>query len=200
MYAAYIKRPLDFIISLIALIVLSPLLLAVAIYVKIRIGSPVIFKQKRPGKDGQLFTLYKFWTGTDKPPRKKGVTKYGNTLRSTGLDKLPGWWNVLKGDMSVIGPRPLTVQYLPLYNPIQKRRYEVRPGLTGYARVHMRDLNTWKREFELDVEYVDHISFISDMKILLRTPVIAVRRETVNYTADITTEEIGEFQKVEFKK
>lgn len=196
MYAAYIKRPLDFIISLIALIVLLPVLLVVAILVKTALGSPVIFKQKRPGKDGQLFTLYKFRTMTDKRDEKGALlpdeirlTKFGYMLRCTSLDELPEFWNILKGDMSIIGPRPLMVQYLPLYNATQKRRHEVRPGLTGYAQVHGRNSISWERKFELDVKYVDHITFIGDMKILFQTFAIVLRREAISSATNITMEE-----------
>ena len=153
MYAKYIKRILDFILSLIALIVLSPVLLVVAILVRIKLGSPIIFKQQRPGKDEKIFTLYKFRTMTDKKdengnllPDSERLTKFGKVLRSTSLDELPELVNILKGDMSIVGPRPLLVEYLPLYSEEQKHRHDVRPGLTGLAQVGGRNSLSWEEK------------------------------------------------------
>ena len=159
MYAKYVKRPLDFILSLIAIIILSPLLLIVAILVRIKLGKPVIFKQQRPGKNEKIFTLYKFRTMTDKKdengnllPDEQRLTKFGKALRSTSLDELPELWNILKGDMAIVGPRPLLVEYLPLYNEKQKLRHDVRPGLTGLAQISGRNAITWEEKFKDDLE------------------------------------------------
>ena len=175
-YRRYFKRPMDFILSLIAIIVLSPVLLIVAMLVKIKLGSPVIFKQKRPGLNEKIFTLYKFRTMIDKRnedgellPDNIRLTKFGKLLRSTSLDELPELFNIIKGDMSVIGPRPLLVQYLPIYNEHQKRRHETRPGLSGLAQVSGRNDISWEDRFNLDVQYVDNISFIGDWKIIFLT-------------------------------
>ena len=176
MYKKYIKRFLDIIISLIALIVLSPVMLVVAILVRIKLGSPVIFKQERPGKDEKIFKLYKFRSMTDKKdengnllPDKERLTKFGKILRTTSLDELPEFANILKGEMSLIGPRPLLVEYLPYYNEMEKHRHDVRPGLTGLAQINGRNNLNWEDRFKYDVEYVNNITFINDIKILLKT-------------------------------
>ena len=168
-YRRYIKRPMDIFLSLCAIIILSPVLLTVAILVRIKLGSPVIFKQERPGLNEKIFTLYKFRTMTDKRdesgellPDSERLTKFGKMLRSTSLDELPELFNILKGDMSLVGPRPLLIEYLPLYSNHQKRRHEVRPGLSGHAQVNGRNAICWEDKFELDVEYVDNVSFIGD--------------------------------------
>lgn len=185
-YAKYIKRPMDFILALLALIVLSPVLLIVAILVRAKLGSPVLFKQQRPGKGEKIFTLYKFRTMTDKRdengellPDSERLTKFGKALRSTSLDELPELINIIKGDMSVIGPRPLLVQYLPLYNEQQKRRHEVRPGLSGLAQVSGRNAIDWEDKFEIDVQYVDGISFFGDCRIILRTILLVFQRKGI---------------------
>ena len=187
MYAKYIKRILDFILSLIALIVLSPVLLVVAILVRIKLGSPIIFKQQRPGKDEKIFTLYKFRTMTDKKdengnllPDEQRLTKFGKALRSTSLDELPELWNILKGDMAIVGPRPLLVEYLPLYNEKQKLRHDVRPGLTGLAQISGRNAITWEEKFKDDLEYVNNITFIQDAKIILKTITKVFKREGIS--------------------
>ena len=171
-YRKYLKRPLDFLLSLLAIIILSPLFLLIAILVKINLGSPVIFKQERPGLNEKIFVMYKFRTMTDEKdengrllPDEVRLTKFGKFLRSTSLDELPELLNILKGDMSFVGPRPLLVEYLPLYNEHQKRRHEVRPGLTGLAQVNGRNAISWEEKFNYDVEYVDSITFIGDLKI-----------------------------------
>lgn len=176
MYRKYIKRPMDFILAFIAIILLSPVILVVAILVRFKLGSPVIFKQKRPGLNEKIFTLYKFRTMTDKKdengdflPDCERLTKFGRMLRSTSLDELPELINILKGDMSIVGPRPLLIQYLPLYNKHQKRRHEVRPGLSGYAQVNGRNAISWEEKFNLDVEYVDNVSFTVDWRIIFLT-------------------------------
>jgi undecaprenyl phosphate N,N'-diacetylbacillosamine 1-phosphate transferase len=191
-YRRMVKRPMDFILSLIAIIVLSPVLLVVAILVRVNLGSPVLFKQKRPGLNEKIFLMYKFRTMTDERdkngellPDSVRLTKFGRFLRSTSLDELPELFNILKGDMSIIGPRPLLVQYLPLYNEYQKRRHEVRPGLSGLAQVSGRNAISWEDKFCLDVEYVDNVSFMGDWKIICLTLKKVFIREGINSeTAD----------------
>ena len=175
-YVYYIKRLLDLLLSLTALILLAPLLLVVAILVKIKLGSPILFTQERPGKNEKIFKLYKFRTMTDQRdkegnllPDELRLTPFGKMLRSTSLDELPELINIVRGDMSIVGPQPLLVQYLPLYNDFQRRRHEVRSGLTGYAQVHGRNLITWEEKFRLDVYYVDHVSLFLDIKIVFQT-------------------------------
>ena len=176
MYAKYFKRILDFLLSLIAIIILSPVFLIIAILVRVKLGSPVIFKQKRPGKNEKIFTLYKFRTMTDKKdengnllPDEKRLTKFGKALRSTSLDELPELFNILKGDMSIIGPRPLLVEYLPLYNEEQRHRHDVRPGLTGLAQISGRNSISWEEKFDDDIRYIKNITFINDVKIFFET-------------------------------
>ena len=194
-YRNYLKRPLDFILSLTGIIVLSPLLIIIAILVRIKLGSPVIFKQKRPGLNEKIFTLYKFRTMTDERdenaellPDEQRLTGFGKFLRSTSLDELPELFNILKGDMSIVGPRPLLVEYLPLYNEQQKRRHEVRPGLTGWAQVNGRNAISWEEKFDLDVEYVDNINFLLDCKIVFSTVKKVLSREGINSETAVTME------------
>ena len=195
-YERYIKRPQDFCCALAAIIVLSPVMAVTAVLVRIKLGSPVIFKQKLPGLNGKIFTLYKIRTMTDKKdkngellPDEERLTRFGKILRSTSLDELPELVNMLKGDMSVVGPRPLLVKYLPLYNERQARRHEVRPGFTGYAQVHGRNAITWEDKFEKDVYYVDHISFLGDWKIIFQTVGTVLRREGISSETAQTMEE-----------
>lgn len=176
MYQKYIKRLLDIVISLTALVILSPVLLVVAVLVRVKLGAPVIFHQDRPGYHEKVFKLCKFRSMTDACdadgkllPDEVRLTKFGKALRATSLDELPELWNILKGDMSLIGPRPLLVRYLPRYNEFQRRRHEVRPGLTGWAQVNGRNAISWDMKFQYDVAYVDQISFWFDCKILLMT-------------------------------
>lgn len=182
---------MDFILSLIAIIALSPILLVVAALVRINLGSPVIFKQKRPGLNGKIFTLYKFRTMTDERdengellPDEVRLTKFGKFLRSTSIDELPELFNILKGDMSIVGPRPLLVQYLPLYDEQQKRRHEVRPGLTGLAQISGRNAISWEERFNLDIAYVDGISFTLDLKIFFKTIKKVFIKEGIEFTSD----------------
>ncbi len=172
-YERFVKRPLDCFLSTGALIVFSPILAVTAVLVKLKLGSPVLFTQERPGKDEKIFKLYKFRTMTDERdengellPDEVRLTKFGKKLRSTSLDELPELFNMLKGDMAVVGPRPLLVRYLPRYNEHQARRHEVRPGFTGLAQVHGRNAISWEEKFDWDVKYVDHITFLGDWKII----------------------------------
>lgn len=196
MYRKYIKRILDFILSLIALVILSPIILVIAILVRIKLGSPVIFKQKRPGLNEKIFTLYKFRTMTDAKdengnllPDNIRLTKFGKILRSTSLDELPELFNILKGDMSIVGPRPLLVKYLPLYNKSQKHRHDVRPGFTGWAQCNGRNALSWEEKFDLDIYYVNHLSFFIDVKILFKTIKIVLLREGISSDTSVTMEE-----------
>ncbi|WP_280147012.1 sugar transferase [Priestia megaterium] len=195
MYKNYIKRPLDFVLSLAAIIALCWLFLIVAILIKTKLGSPVLFKQKRPGMNEKVFMMYKFRTMTDKRgedgellPDDIRLTKFGKFLRSTSLDELPELFNILKGDMSLVGPRPLLVQYLPLYNQHQKRRHEVRPGLSGLAQISGRNAISWESKFDLDVEYVDSVSLVKDIKIIFLTIKKVFIREGINSETAVTME------------
>ena len=192
LYEKYIKRPQDFLCALLALIVLSPVMLITAILVRVKLGSPVLFTQERPGKidpatgKEKIFKLYKFRTMTDERdgngellPDDVRLTKFGRTLRSTSLDELPELLNIIKGDMAIVGPRPLLVRYLDRYTPTQRRRHEVRPGLTGLAMSTVRNSAGWDKKFELDVEYVDKVSFLMDVKIILWTIRIVLKREGI---------------------
>lgn len=195
MYRHVIKRLLDIILSLTALLLLSPLFIVVAIMVRTKLGSPVLFKQKRPGKNEKIFTLYKFRTMTNQKdengqllPDEVRLTSFGKFLRSTSLDELPELINILKGEMSIIGPRPLLVKYLPLYNETQKHRHDVRPGLTGLAQINGRNTITWENKFEYDVEYVKKLSFALDISIFWRTIQTVLKREGINSANDATME------------
>ena len=195
-YEAVVKRPLDFCLALFALILLSPVLLVLMVLVRTKLGSPVFFCQERPGKDGKIFRLYKFRTMTDAKdaegnllPDEERLTSFGRLLRSTSLDELPELWNILRGDMSVVGPRPLLVKYLPRYNEHQARRHEVRPGFTGLAQVHGRNAITWEEKFDWDVKYVDNITFAGDAKIVLDTVKTVLKKEGISSETSATMEE-----------
>ena len=186
MYKKYFKRLFDIICSFLALIILSPLLIIIALLVRVKLGSPVIFKQKRPGLNEKIFTLYKFRSMTDKKDEKGNLlpdsvrlTKFGKKLRSTSLDELPELWNILKGDMSFVGPRPLAVQYLPYYTDEERKRHSVRPGLTGLAQVNGRNAVTWENRFQNDLEYVNRLCFILDFLIIIRTVIKVFRRSDI---------------------
>lgn len=206
-YEKYIKRPQDMLYALLALIVLSPILFITAFLVRVKLGSPVIFKQERPGLNGKIFTLYKFRTMTDERdsegnllPDEVRLTKFGKFLRSTSLDELPELFNILKGDMSIIGPRPLLVEYLPRYNAEQKRRHEVRPGLSGLAQANGRNAISWEQKFKYDVEYVDHVTFLGDWKIIFQTIWNVLKRDGISSETAVTMEKfMGTEESVESK-
>lgn len=196
MYQKYIKRGLDFILSLIASIILSPVILVVAVLVRVKLGSPVLFKQQRPGKNEKIFSMYKFRTMTDERdengellPDEVRLTKFGKILRSTSLDELPELFNIVKGDMSIVGPRPLLVRYLPLYNERQKHRHDVRPGFTGLAQVNGRNSISWEEKFEWDVKYVEHVTFLQDCRIILKTVGVVLKRDGISSATSVTMEE-----------
>lgn len=195
-YDRYIKRLLDILLSGLALLILWPVLLVVAVLVRCKLGSPVIFCQERPGKNEKIFKLYKFRTMTDARdgqgnllPDEVRLTKFGRLLRSTSLDELPELWNILKGDMSLVGPRPLLVKYLPLYNEQQRHRHDVRPGLTGWAQVNGRNTLSWEEKFQYDVWYVEHISFLLDVKTVFLTVKKVSCREGISSDTAATMEE-----------
>lgn len=186
MYQKYIKRILDLILSLIALIILSPLMIFLAILVRIKLGKPVIFKQKRPGKNEKIFTLYKFRTMTDEKdeqgnilPDSERLTKFGRLLRSTSLDELPELINIIKGEMSIVGPRPLLVEYLPFYNEKEKHRHDVRPGLTGLAQINGRNAVNWDERFEYDVRYAKSVTLRNDINIVFKTIKKVIKKEDI---------------------
>lgn len=195
MYAKYIKRILDLILSLMALIVLMPLMIIIGILVRINLGSPIIFKQKRPGKNEKIFTLYKFRTMTDKRdidgnllPDEYRLTKFGKFLRSTSLDELPELINIIKGDMAIVGPRPLLVEYLPYYTEEEKHRHDVRPGLTGLAQVNGRNEISWEEKLKYDTEYIKEISFYSDLKIIFKTIKKTIKRKDIKWEKNFNLE------------
>jgi lipopolysaccharide/colanic/teichoic acid biosynthesis glycosyltransferase len=197
-YEKYFKRSFDFIVSLIAFILLLPFLMIIAFLIRIKLGSPIIFKQKRPGLNEKIFTLFKFRTMTEKKdeqglllPDSERLTKFGKFLRSTSIDELPGLINIIKGDMSIVGPRPLLIEYLNLYNAEQRKRHEVRPGLSGYAQVNGRNALSWEDKFKLDVVYVNNVSFQRDIVIILKTIIKVVKREGISSSNSVTMEKFN---------
>lgn len=194
-YRNYIKRLLDFILSLLALTAVSPILLIVAILIRAKLGNPVIFKQERPGLNERIFTLYKFRTMNDAKdaneqllPDHVRLSRFGKLLRSTSIDELPELWNILRGDMSFVGPRPLLVQYLPLYTSSQRQRHDVRPGLTGLAQVNGRNSISWEDRFKLDVQYVKELTFYLDLSIFIKTIRKVFIAEGISSTNSVTME------------
>ena len=194
-YNRFLKRFFDIVLSFFALVLLSPLLAVLAVLVRIKLGSPVLFTQERPGKNGKIFRLYKFRTMTDERdengellPDDVRLTRFGQMLRSTSLDELPEFFNILRGDMSFIGPRPLLVSYLPLYNEKQRHRHDVRPGLTGLAQCSGRNLLSWEDRFDLDVEYVQNLSFGMDISIIFRTVRGILKKEGISSETSVTME------------
>lgn len=195
MYAKCLKRAMDFFLSLMALMVLSPILLILIVLGAIKMKGNPFFTQLRPGKNEKIFRLIKFRTMTCEKdaqgnllPDEQRLTRYGKILRSTSLDELPELINILLGHMSIVGPRPLLVQYLPLYNEQQRRRHEVRPGMTGYAQIHGRNAISWEEKFRMDVEYVDNITFIGDMKIIFGTVAAVLKRDGISSETSATME------------
>ncbi len=196
LYQKYIKRLLDILLSGGALLVLWPVLAVLAVLVRTKLGSPVFFCQERPGKNEKIFKLYKFRSMNDARDEngellsdEVRLTKFGRLLRSTSLDELPELWNIFRGDMSLVGPRPLLVKYLPLYNDEQRRRHDAMPGLTGWAQVNGRNAITWEEKFELDVWYVDHIGFALDVKIIWQTVKAVLCRQGISAENSATMEE-----------
>ena len=195
-YEKYIKRPQDFLCALAATVVLSPVMSVTAVLVRAKLGTPVLFKQDRPGKDGKIFKLYKFRTMTDARdengellPDEIRLTSFGKKLRATSFDELPELFNILKGDMAVVGPRPLLVKYLDLYSQEQARRHEVRPGLTGLAQVNGRNAISWAERFAYDVDYVDRITFIRDVSIVIATVKTVLKHEGISSSTSSTMED-----------
>ena len=193
MYKFLIKRAFEFTFALIALILLSPIFLMISIFILIKMGTPVLFKQSRPGLNNEIFEIYKFRTMTNKLDKygnlledKERLSNFGKFLRSTSLDELPTLWNVLCGNMSIVGPRPLLIEYLPLYSVKQARRHEVRPGITGWAQVNGRNAISWSEKFELDIWYVENQSFKLDMKIIYLTIKKVINREGINHNNHVT--------------
>ena len=185
-YERFIKRPLDCLLSSLALIILSPIMLITAILVRTKLGSPILFSQERPGLHEKIFKIYKFRTMTDKRdangnllPDAERLTKFGKILRSTSLDELPELFNIAKGDMAIVGPRPLLTQYLPYYRPEERERHAIRPGLTGYAQIHGRNFVMWDERCALDVQYAKKITFIGDVKIILQTVIKVLKRSDI---------------------
>ena len=200
MYKKFIKRFLDLILSLMALIILMPLMLIIYILVRVKLGKPAIFKQERPGKDEKIFTLYKFRTMTDEKdengnllPDEQRLTKFGKMLRSTSLDELPELVNIIKGDMSIVGPRPLLVRDMVFMTEIQRKRHSVRQGLTGLAQVNGRNNITWEEKIKYDLNYVENISFINDVKIILKTVIKVFKRENTQTDGMQTAEDLGDY-------
>lgn len=186
-YERYVKRPQDFLCALLAIIVFSPILLLTALLVRIKLGSPVLFTQERPGLNEKIFRLYKFRSMTDERdengdllPDEVRLTKFGKLLRTTSLDELPELFNILLGDMAVVGPRPLLVKYLPRYNEHQRLRHSVRPGLTGLAQIHGRNEISWAKKIEMDVQYAEKITFLDDWKIIVKTILVVLKHEGIS--------------------
>ena len=196
MYRCFLKRFFDFLLSLIAIILLSPVFLIVALLVRTKLGSPILFCQERPGKDEKIFKMYKFRSMSDERdengqlmPDEVRLTSFGKKLRSTSLDELPELFNILKGDMSIVGPRPLLVKYLPLYSAEQRKRHDVRPGLTGWAQANGRNTISWEEKFKYDVEYTEKYSFFMDLKIIFMTVRSVLRHEGISSESAATMEE-----------
>ena len=200
MYKRLLKRPMDFILSLLAIIVLSPILIIVTILVRIKLGSPIIFKQKRPGLNEKIFTMYKFRTMTDEKnengellPDSVRLTKFGRMLRSTSLDELPELWNIVRGDMSIVGPRPQLIRDMVFMTPEQRHRHSVHPGLTGWAQVNGRNNVTWEEKLLLDLEYIGNISFIKDWKIIFMTVAKVFKKDDISTEGMDTAEDLGDY-------
>lgn len=199
-YRRFLKRPMDFILSLIAIIILSPLLVVIAILVKTKLGSPILFKQRRPGKNEKIFTMYKFRTMTDEKdlngnllPDNERLTKFGKFLRSTSLDELPELFNILKGDMSIVGPRPQLIKDMVFMSRLQRERHKILPGLTGLAQVNGRNNISWEEKLELDIKYLRQISFIGDCIVIIKTCIKVAQKNGVNTEGMETAEDYGDY-------
>lgn len=195
MYKSFFKRLIDIVVSVVFILCFWWLYIVLAVLIRIKLGRPVLFKQERPGLNGKIFTMYKFRSMTDGRDKNgkllsdsERVTSFGRVLRATSLDEIPEFVNVLKGDMSLVGPRPLLVEYLPRYNEFQARRHEVKPGITGWAQINGRNAISWEDKFKYDVEYVVNQSFLMDLKILFLTVKKVVVRENINQGQDVTME------------
>ena len=206
-YEKYIKRPLDIVCALLALVVFWWLYLLIALLVRIKLGSPVIFKQERPGKDEKIFTLYKFRSMTDERDEKGELlpdavrlTKFGKFLRKSSLDELPETLNILRGDMSVVGPRPLAVQYLPYYSVEEKHRHDVRPGLSGLAQINGRNSLLWEDKFRYDIEYVQRITFLGDIKIIYKSVIKALKSDDIGMRGKDMPEDFDIYRKLQWEK
>ncbi len=207
MYKNFIKRCMDFLLALCGIIVLSPILLVLVVLVRVKLGSPVLFHQERPGRHEKIFKLYKFRSMTDERdaqgnllPDEERLTKFGKLLRSTSLDELPELFNILKGDMSLIGPRPLLVRYLPYYTDEERRRHDVRPGLTGLAQVNGRNALGWEDRFRYDLYYVDHLNFLLDARIIVMTAGKVLKRSGTLSGADQTVADFDVYRKEQREK
>ena len=205
-YEKYFKRPIDIVCAILAIIVFSWLYLIVAILVRVNLGSPVLFRQKRPGKDGKIFEMYKFRSMSNAKnqdgellPDTERLTKFGRFLRSTSLDELPEAFNILLGQMSIVGPRPLAVQYLPYYNEEEQHRHDVRPGLSGLAQVNGRNAVNWEEKFAYDIEYVNKITFLGDIKIILRTVKTALKRQNIGVRGVDALLDFDEYRRKQMK-
>ncbi len=199
-YRRFLKRPMDFILSLMAIIVLSPVLIIVAILVRFKLGSPVLFKQKRPGLNEKIFTIYKFRTMTDEKdesgellPDSIRLTRFGKMLRSTSLDELPELFNILKGNMSIVGPRPQLVRDMVFMSEKQRQRHSVNPGLTGWAQVNGRNNVTWEEKISLDLDYIEDISFVKDWKIIFMTVAKVFKKDDISTEGMYTAEDLGDY-------
>lgn len=202
-YRRFFKRPMDFLLALIAIVLLSPVMLIIAILVRIKLGKPILFKQERPGLNEEIFTIYKFRTMSDEKdengeylPDSQRLTKFGKTLRSLSLDELPELFNIIKGDMSFVGPRPLSVLYLPYYTEEERLRHSVRPGLTGLSQINGRNTVNWEERFAYDIDYVNNITFINDMKIILKTILVVFRREGIVISGTGKVIDFDEYRKL----
>lgn len=202
-----IKRFLDVAFSLSGLILISPIILLVTIMVRVKLGSPVFFKQSRPGLNGKIFTMYKFRTMTDAKgengvllPDTERLTKFGRLLRSTSLDEIPELYNILKGEMSFVGPRPLSVKYLSYYNEVERQRHDVRPGLTGLAQVNGRNKTNWEERFSMDIDYVNSMSFVQDIKIILKTISVVFKKEDIVVRGTGDVQDFHEYRKKQYEK
>lgn len=195
-YERFIKRPMDFLCAVLGLIVFSPIMVIIALLIRVKLGSPVIFKQERPGLNEKIFTLYKFRSMTNQKNKneelladEKRLTEFGKWLRSTSIDELPELFNILKGDMSIVGPRPLLVRYLERYNEMQRHRHDVRPGITGYAQINGRNSISWEERFKMDVWYSEHITMQRDLRIISKTIRVVLERKGINSGTSETMEE-----------